>query len=52
MPGAGVLPTLPEGELLASMTLPTPDLWGTSNLESLDLPPDVFPDIEPPPPRR
>lgn len=52
MPGAGALPALSEGELLDSMALPAPDPCGTSDPEDLSLPPDVFPGVEPPPPRR
>jgi hypothetical protein len=51
MPGTGVLPALPDGDLSASTTLPTPDLWGSPGLADPDLPPDVFPGVEPPPPR-
>jgi hypothetical protein len=52
MPGTGVLPVLPDGKLPASTALSTPDLWGSPDREELDLPPDVFPGVEPPPPRR
>jgi hypothetical protein len=52
MPGAGVLPALPDGDLLASTALPAPDLWGSPGFTDPDCPPDVFPGVEPPPPRR
>ena len=50
--GIGVIPTLPQGEMLSSPAASGPDLSGSLSATPPPHPPDVFRVVELPPPKR